>query len=170
MRTTLTTTAVALAPLALNAGPVSAQNDESSGTTGVMTTTPSDGTSDAKGTLGTTTDVGDIGMIGEDHPLYSMRSDQIVGQTLYGSNGEEIGEVERVVTRRGGSSPEAVVSVGGFLGIGDRDVSIPLSQIQMQDDRLTTSTTKESLGAMQPYEESGYQEWDSSRTFGSTDQ
>jgi hypothetical protein len=110
-------------------------------------------------------------MIGEDHPLYNMRPDQIVGQTLHGANGEEIGEVEHIVSAQGSSEPEAVVSVGGFLGIGDRDVTIPLSQTQMEGDRLTTSMTKEEIGGVQPYEESGgYKGWDGSRTFGSTGQ
>jgi hypothetical protein len=57
-----------------------------------------------------------------------------------------------------GNDAEALVGVGGFLGIGERSVAIPLDQIQMQGDRLTTSVTRESLGAMQPYDEGGYQE------------
>jgi hypothetical protein len=32
--------------------------------------------------------------------------------------------------------------VGGFLGIGERNVAIPLDQIEMQGDRLTTAMTR----------------------------
>jgi PRC-barrel domain len=176
MRKLLTTTALTLALLAPGAGSVFAQaagggsDDDTGGLTGTMTTTPRDASDDAIGTRGTTVETGDIEAIPTDHPLYNMRGEQIVGQTLYGSNGEEIGEVERVVAAQGSSNPEAVVGVGGFLGIGERSVNIPLSQIQMEGDRLTTSMTKEDIGAMQPHDESGYQEWDSDRAFGSTDQ
>jgi sporulation protein YlmC with PRC-barrel domain len=95
-----------------------------------------------------------------------MRGEEIIGQTLYGSNGEEIGEIDNVVMSQGGSTPEVLVGVGGFLGIGERDVAIPLNEIQMQGDRLTTAMTKDEIGGMEPYDESGYQEWDRTRPLG----
>ena len=95
-----------------------------------------------------------------------MGGDEIIGQTLYGTDGQEIGEIENVVARQGGSNPEALVGAGGFLGIGERSVAIPLDQIQMQGDRLTTGMTKAAIGGMQPYDESGYQEWDRTRPLG----
>jgi sporulation protein YlmC with PRC-barrel domain len=94
------------------------------------------------------------------------RGEEIIGQTLYGSNGEEIGEIDNVVMSQGGSTPEVLVGVGGFLGIGEREVAIPLDEIQMQGDRLTTAMTKDEIGGMQPYDESGYQEWDRTRPLG----
>jgi sporulation protein YlmC with PRC-barrel domain len=90
----------------------------------------------------------------------------LVGQTVYGINGEEIGEIQDVVTRQGTTSPEALVGVGGFLGIGERNVAIPLSQIRKDGDRLVTTHSKESLGAMQAYEQSGYSAWDRSQRVG----
>ncbi|HEX6010378.1 MAG TPA: PRC-barrel domain-containing protein [Geminicoccaceae bacterium] len=95
-----------------------------------------------------------------------MGGDKIVGQTLYGTDGEEIGEIENVVMRQDGSNPEALVGVAGFLSIGERDVAISLNEIQMQGDRLTTGMTKAAIGGMQPYDESGYQEWDGTRRLG----
>src|SRR3712207_3932480 len=74
-----------------------------------------------------------------------MRGEEMIGQTLYGTDGEEIGEIDNVVMSQGGSTPEALVGVGGFLGIGERNVAIPLNQIQMQGDRLTTAMTKEAI-------------------------
>jgi hypothetical protein len=61
------------------------------------------------------------------------------------------------------------VGVGGFLGIGERDVAIPLSSLSslsMQGDRLTTTMTRENIEVMQPYDQSGYTPWDRSRAVG----
>jgi sporulation protein YlmC with PRC-barrel domain len=95
-----------------------------------------------------------------------MRGEEIVGQNIYGTNGEEIGEIDNVVMSQRGSTPEALVGVGGFLGLGERNVAIPLNQIQMEGDRLTTSMTKEEIGAMQEYDANAYEEWDRTRPLG----
>ncbi|HEX6011519.1 MAG TPA: PRC-barrel domain-containing protein, partial [Geminicoccaceae bacterium] len=168
MRTALiATSAMALALLVANLDHAGAQDSDTGGNTGAMTTTPNDASDDAIGTRGPTVGTGDVATgtaAGAGEQWYSgMGGDEIVGPTLYSSDGQEIGEIENVVMRQGGSNPEALVGVGGFLGIGERSVTIPLDQIQKQDDRLTTSMSKESLGAMQAYDESGYQDWDSSR-------
>jgi hypothetical protein len=164
----LTTTALALA-LVAPGGIGAALAQETGGTTGVMTTTPRAKTDDAVGTQGNTTETGDVGGLPESAGASSWgerTGGDMVGQTVYGANGEEIGEVSDIVSRQGGSSPEALVGVGGFLGIGERDVAIPLDRLQMQGDRLTTTMTKDELTAMQPYESSGYQPWDRSRRLG----
>jgi hypothetical protein len=183
MRTMLTTTAVALALLVPGAAAVHAQagSDDTGGTTGMMTTTPRDSSDDAAGTRGTMvsppgsepsavnqTGGGDASAMGttarDDGGLGSMRGEQVIGQTLYGADGEEIGEISDVAMRQGGTNPEFVVGVGGFLGIGERQVAIPIDQVRMQGDRLTTTMTKDSIGALQPYEASGYQPMDRNRT------
>ena len=128
------------------------------GTTGQMTTTPQAKSDDAAGTGATAATPG--GNWG------TATGGDLVGQTVYGSNGEEIGEIEDIVSRGDTTGPEALVGVGGFLGIGEREVAIPLSQMSMEGDRVTTSMTKESLTAMQPYEQSGYTPWDRSRAVG----
>lgn len=86
------------------------------------------------------------------------RGDEIVGQDLYTADGTEIGEIDNVVISKDGKQAAAVLGVGGFLGLGERDVAIPLDQISMgADDRLTTTMSKERIGALQPYAEGG--EW-----------
>ena len=128
--------------------------NETGGTTGAMTTTPEAKTDDALGTRGTA--AADWG---------STTGGDLVGRTVYGSNGEEIGEVQDIVSRSGGA-PEALVGVGGFLGIGERDVAIPLSSLRMEGDRLTTTMTKANIEAMQPYDQSGYTPWERTRAVG----
>lgn len=82
--------------------------------------------------------------------------EEIVGKDLYTADGTEIGEIENIVIGTNGKQPAAVLGVGGFLGLGERDVAIPLEEISMgAEDRLTTSMTKESIGALEPYAKDG---------------
>ena len=86
-----------------------AQNDQSS-----QPITGQDQTTGQGQQTGSTAATADSTM---DNPLYGMRGNEIVGQNVYGANGEEIGEVDNVVIRSGGSgSPAVIVGVGGFLG------------------------------------------------------
>lgn len=86
----------------------------------------------------------------------SMQSDEIIGQNLYGPNGEEIGEIENVVINQQGKQASALIGVGGFLGIGEREVAIPLDEISRGDNnRLTTSMTKDAIGNLPEYQEGG---------------
>jgi len=50
---------------------------------------------------------------------------------------------------------EVVLSVGGFIGIGDKYVSVPFSALKVERDgssvRITTEGTKDSLKALPDY-------------------
>lgn len=80
-----------------------------------------------------------LGSLGPDHVLAS----DLDGTNVYGTAGEEIGEVSDVVLNRNGESVAIVVGVGGFLGIGQKNVAIPFSAVEIStsrsdDDRSTS--------------------------------
>ena len=55
-------------------------------------------------------------------------SDKVEGTAVYRSNGDRIGTIERVmIDKRAGNVAYAVMSFGGFLGIGDDYYPIPWS-------------------------------------------
>ncbi|MEK0081575.1 PRC-barrel domain-containing protein [Benzoatithermus flavus] len=192
MRAKLTTTALALTlivpGLALAQQQSGATNPPAAATApgaSGMSTSPTVGTTapstthDTMGATGTRTQgadtaAGDTGTMSNtspatttavDNPLYNMKGEQIVGQNVYGPNGEEIGEIDNVVMSKEGKQAAAVIGVGGFLGIGERKVAIPLDQLHMgTDNKLTTSMTKDQINSMQPYEESGWSKLDPSGT------
>lgn len=75
------------------------------------------------------------------------RASRIIGANIYNEQGQSIGEVEDLIIRDG-TATVAVVSVGGFLGIGSRLVAVPLSELRFAeaDSRWTLAgATKESL-------------------------
>ncbi|RIY02071.1 PRC-barrel domain containing protein [Aureimonas flava] len=50
---------------------------------------------------------------------------------VYGANNEKIGEIEDFVINSDGTVAAAVIEVGGFLGIGEKDVLVNFSELQM---------------------------------------
>lgn len=80
----------------------------------------------------------------------SSRASRIIGANIYNEQGQSIGEVEDLIVQRDGAAAVAVVSVGGFLGMGARLVAVPLSELRFADDNarwMLAGATKESLQA-----------------------
>lgn len=56
----------------------------------------------------------------------------IEGATVYGADDHKVGKVEHV--HGAGTDGSAIIDVGGFLGIGAKPVSVPLSDLQFTRD------------------------------------
>lgn len=68
-------------------------------------------------------------------------------------NGDKIGEVEEVLMDASGKVVAVAVEVGGFLGIGDDDVIIPLDQLRLENEQLVTTLTKEQIEALPKWDD-----------------
>jgi sporulation protein YlmC with PRC-barrel domain len=55
----------------------------------------------------------------------------IYDQNIYDKNENKIGKIDNLVIDEEGKIGSAIVAVGGFLGIGEKDVAIPFSDIKM---------------------------------------
>jgi sporulation protein YlmC with PRC-barrel domain len=75
--------------------------------------------------------------------MYS--ASELIGKDVMGANNEDIGEIGDVLIDRSGQVRAVVVDVGGFLGIGETHVAIPMQQVQMRPNQqnagMTGSTT-----------------------------
>lgn len=78
----------------------------------------------------------------------------VLGKTVYtGSDeqGEAIGDVNDVVINASGGAEAMVIGVGGFLGIGEKDVAISFDRVSWSDRDgqriIVVSATKEELQA-----------------------
>ncbi len=86
-----------------------------------------------------------------------MRTSKIVGSSVYNDRNEKVGSIDDLVI---GSDKtlNAVVSVGGFLGMGTKMVEVPFDKLQFgntkgsSDNRVVMpGVTKESLTSMPDY-------------------
>ncbi|MGE3644227.1 MAG: PRC-barrel domain-containing protein [Beijerinckiaceae bacterium] len=60
-----------------------------------------------------------------------MSADKIVGSTIYSmSTGDNVGEIEDVLVSSSADKSYAVISHGGFLGMGEQKYKIPLSAVR----------------------------------------
>jgi hypothetical protein len=69
-------------------------------------------------------------------PLATPQPGQIMGSDLrgtrvYGSNNESIGDISDLLLDRQGRIVAAIVGVGGFLGIGQKDVAVPFEALEI---------------------------------------
>jgi sporulation protein YlmC with PRC-barrel domain len=67
--------------------------------------------------------------------MTQMQSNQIMASDLIGTrvvsaNNESIGDVNDVLLDRNGQVMAAVVGVGGFLGIGEKNVAVPFNSLE----------------------------------------
>jgi hypothetical protein len=76
------------------------------------------------------------------------RVSQIIGSRVYNDRDQSVGEVDDVLLTSGG--PMAIIQVGGFLGLGGRLVSMPLSEVRWNAERerlVLPDASKEALEA-----------------------
>lgn len=82
-----------------------------------------------------------------------ISANDYIGASIYTSTDESIGSVTNLIMEENGGIVAAVVGVGGFLGMGAKDVAVPMDKItvtrdtQSGDIRLTTTETQETLKA-----------------------
>jgi sporulation protein YlmC with PRC-barrel domain len=78
-----------------------------------------------------------------------FRSTNLRGTRVYGANNENIGEINDVLISRSGQVAAVLIGVGGFLGIGEKDVAVPMSMLLFQPGAVeANSTTSSSSGSM----------------------
>lgn len=76
-----------------------------------------------------------------------MRASKVVGATVRNSERESIGSIDDLIITPGERVPVAVLSVGGFLGIGAKLVAVPFERLQIDREGNVTlpGATRDSL-------------------------
>jgi sporulation protein YlmC with PRC-barrel domain len=84
---------------------------------------------------------------------FNLSADQLEDMDIYGSDGKRIGEVDEVLMTPEGKITAVSVEVGGFLGVGDKEVVIELNQLRRKGDTIMTDLTKEQVEALQSWDD-----------------
>ncbi len=61
----------------------------------------------------------------------SVFSSDLVGQAVYGPGDEKIGDINDILISGTGGVDAVVIGIGGFLGMGEKDVAVPLEQLDI---------------------------------------
>lgn len=95
----------------------------------------------------------------ESVPANGMRVTNLTDAELKTTGDEEVGSVKDVIIDQDGQVVAVVVSVGGFLGMGEKDVAIGWDQIQKADSpdsdeqTLRVDLSRESLRSAPEYKQ-----------------
>ena len=96
-------------------------------------------------------------------PVGEIRGDDLKGTTVYGANDVKVGEIGDVVLTPDNKPDAVIVDVGGFLGMGEKEVAVGMDNLKFMTDKdgkkyLYTTFTKEQLEAQAAYDKGSYAE------------
>jgi sporulation protein YlmC with PRC-barrel domain len=60
-----------------------------------------------------------------------LTADKLQGARVYGPNDEDVGEINRLVLDDSGKVERVVLDVGGFLGMGERQIAVSLDELNI---------------------------------------
>lgn len=87
-----------------------------------------------------------------------ITAETLTGAPVYDATDAHVGEVSQLVLDANGQVTDAIVDVGGFLGIGEKPVALPLTSVEIvkaaesDEIRVYVSQTKEQLEALPKHE------------------
>jgi putative membrane protein len=88
---------------------------------------------------------GKTAAIAAPEPNHILGSD-LRGTRVRGANDENIGEINDILVDRQGEVVAAIVGVGGFLGIGEKNVAIPFEALEIVESRTNGGTADRTTG------------------------
>ena len=78
---------------------------------------------------------------------------QMLGKPVYNAKNEKVGDVDDLIIAPDSASSYAIIGVGGFLGLGERQVAVPANHLKHTEGRIVLpDATKEALQAMPSFQ------------------
>ncbi|WP_322517790.1 PRC-barrel domain-containing protein [Rhodopseudomonas palustris] len=68
------------------------------------------------------------------------RASKLVGLNVYNQGNEKLGDISEVLLDNSGRVQAVVIGVGGFLGVGQRDVAVAFDKIKFVDTPVSSNT------------------------------
>jgi sporulation protein YlmC with PRC-barrel domain len=80
------------------------------------------------------------------------RASKIVGLSVYNDGNEAVGSISDLITDKSGNIKAAILSVGGFLGMGSRLIAVPFDKIKFVNEPVayTGTASGPNTGGVQP--------------------
>ena len=68
------------------------------------------------------------------------RASKLSGVAIYGPDNRKVGNISDVLMDHSGRATAVVIGVGGFLGIGQKDVAVPYDQVHFTDQPMAPAS------------------------------
>ena len=68
------------------------------------------------------------------------RAPKLIGVTVYGPDDKKIGTIKDILISHDGAARLVVIGVGGFLGMGPKDVAVPFGALQWRTESRNVPT------------------------------
>jgi hypothetical protein len=65
---------------------------------------------------------------------------KLISLNVYNAQNEKIGSIKELMVNKNGNIDQAVIGVGGFLGVGERDVAVKFADLKWSDQPVSTTT------------------------------
>ena len=78
-----------------------------------------------------------------DSPTDALLVSNLHTQAIYDPDEKKVGKIEDLLLDRSGKIEAVIISVGGFLGVGDKEVAVPFEAIKASEKENKTWLTIE---------------------------
>lgn len=85
------------------------------------------------------------------HAIYGKTPQELRRMAVVGPAGHAVGTLKDIVAERDGGKVCVVLSVGGIMGMGARDVVVPVDQLQLHGDKLQLMVSDGNLDSRPAY-------------------
>ena len=75
------------------------------------------------------------------HKEGQWRSSKLIGVNVYNDNNDKIGDIQELIVDKSGKVDTVVLGVGGFLGMGEHYVAVPIEKLKWVNEPVKTSST-----------------------------
>lgn len=94
-----------------------------------------------------------------------MRAESLIGASVFNAGGEEVGKIKDILFDTSGGATGVVLSVGGVMGIGAKEVGLTWQEVDMrpQPELVRIQYTKEQLEAAPTFKSQEAQDAEATR-------
>ena len=85
--------------------------------------------------------------------MTQVKVDRLTDMSVYNERGQNLGDVDQVIADKSGHQTYIVLAHGGFLGLFQDEVALPISRLTLRNDRLV-------VGGMTEQDVENMQDWD----------
>jgi sporulation protein YlmC with PRC-barrel domain len=75
------------------------------------------------------------------HKEGQWRASKVIGVNVYNENNDKIGDIQEIIIDKSAKVDNVVIGVGGFLGLGEHYVAVPMEKLKWVDEPVRTSST-----------------------------